>query len=43
MDMYKVIKQLESVHLEKPNRVFSMYLNTDPSDPEQQGENGKYT
>ncbi len=37
MDMNKEIKKLESVYLEKPQRVFSMYLNTDPSDPEQQG------
>lgn len=37
MDMNKEIKNLESIHLEKPERVFSMYLNTDPADPEQQG------
>ncbi|GGC81850.1 hypothetical protein GCM10007216_10490 [Thalassobacillus devorans] len=37
MDMNKEIKKLESVYLEKPQRVFSMYLNTDPSDPDQQG------
>ncbi|WP_058308091.1 VLRF1 family aeRF1-type release factor [Gracilibacillus massiliensis] len=37
MDINKQIKQLESVYKEKPQRVFSMYLNTDPSDPEQQG------
>ncbi|SDC29632.1 hypothetical protein SAMN05421734_10672 [Pelagirhabdus alkalitolerans] len=37
MNMNKEIKRLESLYLEKPERVFSMYLNTDPSDPEQQG------
>ncbi|SET47674.1 hypothetical protein SAMN05216389_11250 [Oceanobacillus limi] len=37
MDMKKVMEKLESVYLEKPHRVFSMYLNTDPADPEQQG------
>ncbi|WP_077624909.1 VLRF1 family aeRF1-type release factor [Sediminibacillus massiliensis] len=31
------LKELDNIELEKPNRVFSMYLNTDPSDPEQQG------
>ncbi|WP_026906743.1 VLRF1 family aeRF1-type release factor [Paucisalibacillus globulus] len=36
MDMKKVIARLESVYREKPHRVFSMYLNTDPSNPEQQ-------
>ncbi|MCP3031314.1 VLRF1 family aeRF1-type release factor [Halobacillus sp. A1] len=37
MDLNKEIKKLENVHLEKPQRVFTMYLNTDPSDPDQQG------
>ncbi|UOR11785.1 VLRF1 family aeRF1-type release factor [Halobacillus amylolyticus] len=37
MDLKTEIKKLEQVHLEKPQRVFTMYLNTDPSDPEQQG------
>ncbi len=37
MDMNKEIKKLEQIHLEKPQRVFTMYLNTDPSDPDQQG------
>ena len=37
MDINKEIKKLENVYLEKPQRVFSMYLNTDPADPEQQG------
>ncbi|MEN2767972.1 VLRF1 family aeRF1-type release factor [Ornithinibacillus xuwenensis] len=37
MDMNKVMAKLENIYLEKPHRVFSMYLNTDPSDPDQQG------
>lgn len=37
MDLNKEIKKLENVHLEKPQKVFTMYLNTDPSDPDQQG------
>ncbi|MFD1020454.1 VLRF1 family aeRF1-type release factor [Thalassobacillus hwangdonensis] len=37
MDMNKELKKMESVYLEKPHRVFTMYLNTDPSDPDQQG------
>ncbi|MCA0971720.1 VLRF1 family aeRF1-type release factor [Halobacillus litoralis] len=37
MDINKEIKKLEQVHLEKPEKVFTMYLNTDPSDPDQQG------
>lgn len=37
MDMNKEIKKLESAYLQKPQRVFSMYLNTDPADPDQQG------
>lgn len=37
MDLNKEIKKLENIHLEKPQQVFTMYLNTDPSDPEQQG------
>ncbi|SEN71415.1 hypothetical protein SAMN04488134_101711 [Amphibacillus marinus] len=37
MDMNKEIKRLESLYLEKPERVFTMYLNTDPADPDQQG------
>ncbi|MCT2535945.1 VLRF1 family aeRF1-type release factor [Aquibacillus koreensis] len=31
------LKELQNVELEKPNSVFSMYLNTDPADPEGQG------
>ncbi|MGP4041019.1 VLRF1 family aeRF1-type release factor [Gracilibacillus sp. D59] len=37
MDISKEIKKLENVYFEKPQRVFSMYLNTDPSDPVQPG------
>ncbi|UOQ46998.1 VLRF1 family aeRF1-type release factor [Gracilibacillus caseinilyticus] len=37
MDINKEIKKLEQIYLEKPQRVFTMYLNTDPSDPDQQG------
>lgn len=37
MRIDKQLKQLEKTKLESPNKVFSMYLNTDPSDPDQQG------
>lgn len=37
MDIIKQIKELEKVNNENSNKVFTMYLNTDPSDPEQQG------
>lgn len=37
MRIDKQLKELEKVQLERPNKVFSMYLNTDPSDPDQQG------
>ncbi|WP_411953726.1 VLRF1 family aeRF1-type release factor [Alkalibacillus sp. S2W] len=37
MDIKKVLNQLEHYQSEAPNRVFSMYLNTDPSDQDQQG------
>lgn len=37
MDLNHEIKQLEAVHREGSDKVFTMYLNTDPSDPEQQG------
>ncbi|MFU0792058.1 VLRF1 family aeRF1-type release factor [Virgibacillus proomii] len=37
MDLNKELKRLAAVHRESPNKVFTMYLNTDPSDPEQQG------
>jgi len=37
MDLTKQIKELEKVIKEGSNKVFTMYLNTDPSDPDQQG------
>ncbi|PKR78118.1 hypothetical protein CEY16_09385 [Halalkalibacillus sediminis] len=37
MDLNKEIKKLESVYLEKPQRVFTMYLNTDPASQDNQG------
>ncbi|MFC4389019.1 VLRF1 family aeRF1-type release factor [Gracilibacillus marinus] len=37
MDIKEQIKQWKKVSLAKPNRVFSMYLNTDRADPDQQG------
>ncbi|WP_226035966.1 VLRF1 family aeRF1-type release factor [Aquibacillus saliphilus] len=37
MKLEKKLKDLQSVQLNKPNRVLTMYLNTDPSDPDQQG------
>lgn len=37
MNLDSVLKDLQKVELEKPNSVLSMYLNTDPSDPDQQG------
>lgn len=37
MDLNKELKQLENVQREGANKVFTMYLNTDPSDPDQQG------
>ncbi|MRH44684.1 hypothetical protein GH741_18720 [Aquibacillus halophilus] len=37
MKLESKLKDLQNVKLEKPNRVLSMYLNTDPSDPDQQG------
>lgn len=33
----KEIKQLENVQRDGVNKIFTMYLNTDPSDPDQQG------
>ncbi|MBP1950154.1 VLRF1 family aeRF1-type release factor [Virgibacillus litoralis] len=36
MNLNEQIKQLENVRKDGANKVFSMYLNTDPSDPEQQ-------
>lgn len=35
--MDKQIQQLKEVKQASPNQVFTMYLNTDPSDPDQQG------
>lgn len=37
MDLTKEIKKLENTRKDDANKVFTMYLNTDPSDPEQQG------
>ena len=37
MAFHEQIDELESVHKEGSDKVFSMYLNTDPSDPDQQG------
>lgn len=33
MDLNKELKKLESLYLQSPHRVFTMYLNTDPADP----------
>ncbi|MFZ3576720.1 VLRF1 family aeRF1-type release factor [Virgibacillus sp. DJP39] len=37
VDFSKQINHLEKVNKDNSSKVFSMYLNTDPSDPEQQG------
>ncbi|TFB13767.1 hypothetical protein E3U55_15290 [Filobacillus milosensis] len=37
MDLKPLLNKLEHYRVEKPNRVFTMYLNTDPADPDQQG------
>jgi len=37
MDINNRLKELQKVHTEGHNKVFTMYLNTDPSDPDQQG------
>lgn len=37
MDINAKLKELESVNRENSNKVFTMYLNTDPADPDQQG------
>ncbi|MBY7144024.1 hypothetical protein KFZ56_13405 [Virgibacillus sp. NKC19-3] len=37
MDLNKEIQKLETVRNDNSNKVFTMYLNTDPSDPDQQG------
>lgn len=36
MNITKTLAELKNVKQEKPNKILSMYLNTDPSDPEQQ-------
>lgn len=38
---YKEVEKLRNLKQESPNKVFTMYLNTDPSDPDQQGEKWK--
>ncbi|WP_249871215.1 VLRF1 family aeRF1-type release factor [Oceanobacillus saliphilus] len=37
MAINKQLKELENVIMEGSNKVFTMYLNTDPADPDQQG------
>ncbi|MFA9456328.1 VLRF1 family aeRF1-type release factor [Halalkalibacter sp. AB-rgal2] len=37
MDIQKEIEKLEKIYLEKSNKILTMYLNTDRSDPDQQG------
>src|SRR5699024_1145631 len=37
MSFQHYVQELRSIHQSGANKVFSMYLNTDPSDPEQQG------
>ncbi|QHE53475.1 VLRF1 family aeRF1-type release factor [Pontibacillus sp. HMF3514] len=37
MNLHKELKRLENFYAEKPDQVLTMYLNTDLSDPEQQG------
>lgn len=37
LDLKPLLNKLEHYHSEKPNKVFTMYLNTDPADPDQQG------
>lgn len=37
MTFEQEIKNLESIHKEGTDKIYSMYLNTDPSDPDQQG------
>lgn len=37
MQMDKQRKELEALQVEKPDSILTMYLNTDPSDPEQSG------
>ncbi|WP_106496759.1 VLRF1 family aeRF1-type release factor [Lentibacillus sp. Marseille-P4043] len=37
MELIEEMEKLEKVRKDNTNKVFTMYLNTDPSDPEQQG------
>src|SRR5699024_9426950 len=37
MNISKQLNKLEKVNKQGPDKAFTMYLNTDPSDPEQQG------
>ena len=37
MSFEEEIKELESIRKEGSDKIYSMYLNTDPSDPDQQG------
>ncbi|MEC5424989.1 VLRF1 family aeRF1-type release factor [Virgibacillus sp. C22-A2] len=37
MDLNKELKEMAKIRKDGPNKVFTMYLNTDPSDPDQQG------
>src|SRR5699024_8362776 len=37
MTFHSQVKELKAIKKEGANKVFSMYLNTDPSDPDQQG------
>ncbi|MGY0693297.1 VLRF1 family aeRF1-type release factor [Virgibacillus sp. FSP13] len=37
MELMEEIEKLEKIRKDNSNKVFTMYLNTDPSDPEQQG------
>lgn len=41
MDITQKLKELKNVRMEGSNKVFTMYLNTDPSDPDQQGKEWK--
>lgn len=37
MSFPKLIKKLENLHLHAPDKMLTVYLNTDRSDPDQQG------
>lgn len=43
MDLKKQIQQLEQIQSKRNGKILSMYLNTDPSDPDQQGGKWKIT